>query len=120
MQESSSYAFNQSHAQAYAILSSWEAWYKYHHPQEFLTALMQTDPTEVPRYVREARRRGYTVLPPDINESGSTFTLSEKVIRYGLEAIASVSDTSIVEICPTDRSRAFKTISTRRRAEERG
>ena len=67
IEASGRYAFNWSHAVGYALIATWEVWTKYYYPQEFLVALMATDDGNINRYIREARRREITVLPPDIN-----------------------------------------------------
>lgn len=97
------YAFNKSHAVAYALLSAWEVWAKYHYLPEFLTALMITDNEKFKVYVQEARRKGFKILPPDINVSKQRFTIDGDNIHYGLSAIKSVGDKAtdaIVELQP--------------------
>lgn len=84
------YAFNWSHAVGYAMISTWEIWTKHYYPQEFLVALMQTDSKNINKYIREARRRNITILPPDVNLSERKFTIEGQAIRYGLDTIRSV------------------------------
>lgn len=84
------YAFNKSHAIEYAIVSTWEAWLKHYYPNEFITALMSSDPGGVPRYVQYARSRNLEILPPDVNESGPAFTLTDSGIRYGLSSVRNI------------------------------
>jgi len=90
IEPSAGYSFNKSHAQGYAFLTCWEAWMKHYYPVEFYTALMSTDPEKIPHYVAEARRKGIAILPPDINDSGEHFTVTDDGIRYGLTAIRGV------------------------------
>lgn len=91
MAEFAKYSFNRAHAFAYAILGYWTAWLKFHYPIEFLTAALSTvDQKRVPDFIGEARRMGYSVQPPDINESGRGFTAGQMSVRYGLEAIKGV------------------------------
>lgn len=90
IEASGRYAFNYSHAVGYAIISGWEVWTKHHYPREFLTALLATDLDSVNRYVREARRLGVAVLPPDVNESQRRFSLTDEGIRYGVESVRGV------------------------------
>lgn len=90
IEASGRYAFNWSHAVGYALISSWEIWTKHYYPQEFLVALMATDAAGINRYVREARRRGVTILPPDINRSERKFSIDGGAIRYGLDTIRGV------------------------------
>lgn len=95
---SGSYAFNKSHAIEYGTISSWEIWTKHYYPKEFLTALMQTDSGNINRYVREARRKGIPILPPDINLSGRKFTLVDNEIRYGLDSVFAVGNSATTDI----------------------
>ena len=89
------YGFNKSHAIGYAILSTWEIWVKHYYPEEFLVALLKTDPDNTAHYIQEARRRGVAVNPPDINRSDLTFTIDRDGIRYGLTAIRGVGANSV-------------------------
>lgn len=95
------YAFNKSHAVGYALISTWEIWTKHYYPQEYIVALMATDSDNINRYLREARRRGVKVLPPDINESDRKFTLGDNAIRYGLDTIRGVGSSAVTEILRT-------------------
>lgn len=91
MEEFSKYSFNRAHAYAYAVLAFWCAWLKVHYPVEFLTsALSGIDKDRIPVFIKEARRMGLQVLPPDINESGSGFTPGPLSVRYGLDSIKGV------------------------------
>lgn len=92
------YAFNKSHAVGYGLVTVWESWLAHHYPPEYLTELMATDPKSINRYVREARRRGTPILPPDINESDQRFTLGPDGIRYGLDTIYGVGDAATADI----------------------
>ena len=92
------YSFNKSHAKAYAKLFSWEVWLKYYYFAEYHVALMQTDAEKITKYVREARMQGYAILPPDINESGAKFTLTDSGIRYGLDTVRTVGPSAVKEI----------------------
>lgn len=98
IENAGTYSFNASHATAYALIATWGTILKYRYPREYLTSLMQTDPNRVNRYVREARRKEVPILPPDINESGRYFTLTDEGVRYGLQDIASVGPTAVREI----------------------
>ena len=88
------YAFNKSHAAAYAVVSYQTAYLKYYYPKEFMAALMSSVMDNVSKfseYILTCRRMmGITVLPPDINEGESGFSVSGESIRYGLSAIKSV------------------------------
>lgn len=101
MQEFSKYAFNRAHAFAYAVLALWGAWLKFHYPIESLTSsLSGVDMDRVPEFVKEARRMGYKVLPPDINHSGAGFQVGGNAleIRYGLEAISGIGEPAALAI----------------------
>lgn len=82
------YSFNASHSIGYAILAYWTAYLKFHFPTEYMTALLQTNPSRASVYIRECRRMGIDVLGPDINESRMEFSqTANRVIRYGLGQI---------------------------------
>ena len=87
------YAFNKSHAAAYAVVAYQTAYLKCHYPEEFMAALITSvlDRTDkVSEYVAHCRRLGIQILPPDINEGYSEFSVSDGAIRYGLSALKSV------------------------------
>jgi DNA polymerase III subunit alpha len=100
MAEFAKYGFNRAHATAYALVSYWTAWLKVHYPVEYLTALLTTVKKERAfEFVGEARRLGVTVLPPDINESGTGFrAVSNLEIRYGLESIKGVGEAAVADL----------------------
>ncbi len=87
------YAFNKSHAAAYAVVSYQTAWLKCYYPTEFMAALMTSVldvSTKVSEYILTAKNMGISLLPPDINEGEGTFSVSGHNIRYGLSAIKSI------------------------------
>ncbi len=93
MESFAEYAFNKSHATAYGILSYRTAYLKTHFPAEYFTALLASvldNASKVREYIADAERFGVSVLAPDINESGETFTTDGKNIRFGLMAIKNV------------------------------
>lgn len=93
MAEFAKYSFNRAHAFAYAILGMWTAWFKVHYPVQFLCAALSTVKEDrVAEFVEEARRMGYSIQPPDINESGRGFTASAMAVRYGFLAIKGLGD----------------------------
>lgn len=99
------YAFNKSHAAAYAVVSYQTAFLKYYYPQEFMAALLTSvmdNVTKVSEYILSCRQMGISILPPDINEGESGFSVSGGSIRYGLSAIKSVGKT-VVEQIVTER-----------------
>lgn len=90
MTDFAKYAFNKSHAAAYAVVSYQTAFLKCYYPVEFMAALMTSvidNPGKVAEYIYTCRRMGIEILPPDINEGYSTFSVSNGAIRYGLSAI---------------------------------
>ena len=87
------YAFNKSHATAYAIISYRTAYLKAHYPAEYFTALLTSvldNAGKIREYIADAAHFGVRVLPPDINTSGETFTADGSNIRFGLLAIKNV------------------------------
>lgn len=87
------YAFNKSHAAAYAIISYQTAYLKYYYPVEYMAALMTSvidNPNKVAEYIYNCRQLGISILPPDVNVGESGFTVDGKNIRYGLSAIKSI------------------------------
>jgi DNA polymerase-3 subunit alpha len=102
MAEFAKYSFGKAHACAYAYLAHWTGWLKCHYPVQFLCKTLSHVKTErIPEFVEEARRMGYRVLPPDINESQAGFTASGMVVRYGLAAVSGVGDAAIEAILST-------------------
>lgn len=95
-------SFGRGHACAYAFLAHWTGWLKSHYPVQFLCkTLSHVKAERIPEFVEEARRMGYRVLPPDINDSQSGFTASGMVVRYGLAAVSGVGDAAVEAILST-------------------
>ena len=87
------YAFNKSHSLAYAIVAYQTAWFKCRHPREYMAALLTSvldSQDKVAEYIAECRENGIALLPPDINESETAFTVSGENIRFGLAALKGV------------------------------
>jgi len=87
------YAFNKAHAASYAVISYQTAYMKFHYPKEYMAALLTSvlDVTDkLAGYFELCREMGIDVLPPDINESADSFTVSGENIRFGLAAVKSV------------------------------
>ena len=87
------YAFNKSHSLAYAIVAYQTAWFKCRHPREYMAALLTSvldSQDKVAEYISECRENGIALLPPDINESETAFTVSGENIRFGLAALKGV------------------------------
>lgn len=95
------YAFNKSHAAAYAVVTYQTAWLKYYYPVEFMAALMTAtlnNPAKVEGYIYSCRQMGIQILPPDINKGVGHFSVDGKNIRYGLSAIKSIGQPVIDQI----------------------
>jgi len=95
------YAFNKSHAAAYAMVAYQTAYLKYYFPVEFMAALMTSvidNPSKVAEYILSSRKMGISILPPDINKGYSSFSVDQGAIRYGLSAIKGVGKPVIAAI----------------------
>jgi len=93
MMDFASYAFNKSHAAAYAVLAYRTAYLKHYYPVEFLTALINSflgSFDKVAEYVYCARRNNIEVLSPDVNHSRARFSVENGAIRFGLSAVKNV------------------------------
>ena len=95
------YAFNKSHAAAYAVISMQTAWLKCYYPVEFMAALMTSvidNSHKANEYLYHCKEMGIRVLPPDINLGGGVFTVEGSDIRYGMYAIKSLGRPSVDRI----------------------
>lgn len=93
MMDFAKYAFNKSHAACYAVVACQTAYLKYYYPVEFMAALITSvidNPKKVSEYILVCRNMGIKILPPDINEGETGFSVSGGSIRYALTAIKSV------------------------------
>jgi DNA polymerase-3 subunit alpha len=93
MMDFAKYAFNKSHAAAYAVISYQTAYLKYNYPVEFMAALMTSvidNPGKVSQYIYNCRQMDIQILPPDINEGDAVFTVNNGSIRYALSAIKGI------------------------------
>jgi DNA polymerase-3 subunit alpha len=105
MTDFAKYAFNKSHAAAYAVVSYQTAYLKYYYPVEFMAALMTSvidNASKVSEYILSCRHMGIGILPPDINASEGTFTVEGNAIRFALSAIKSVGK-PVIEAIVEDR-----------------
>ncbi|MBR6473458.1 MAG: DNA polymerase III subunit alpha, partial [Firmicutes bacterium] len=96
-----SYAFNKSHAAAYAVVAYETGYLKKYYPTEFMAALMTSvmgDPRQIARYIRNSIDMGIEVLPPDVNRSFKKFTVSDGKIRFGLLGVKNVGEGAIEAI----------------------
>ncbi|CCJ33568.1 DNA polymerase III alpha subunit [Caloramator australicus RC3] len=101
MMDFASYAFNKSHAAAYAVVAYQTAFMKRYYPVEFMTALLTSvmgNSDKIAFYINACRRMNITVLPPDINKSFENFSVEGDKIRFGLVAIKNVGEGAIKSI----------------------
>ena len=115
MMDFAKYAFNKSHAAAYAVVAYQTAYLKCHFPVEFMAALMTSvidNPPKVAGYILSSRRMGIAILPPDINKGDSTFSVDGGGIRYGLSAIKSIGK-PVIEAIVAERNQRGDFISLR-------
>ena len=101
MSSFASYAFNKSHAAAYAVVAYQTAYLKCHYPKEFMAALLTSvldSTSKVTSYIEECARLKIPVLPPDIAQSGMGFTVSDEGIRFGLLAIKNLGRSVIADV----------------------
>ena len=100
------YAFNKSHAAAYAVVAYQTAFLKYYYPVEFMAALMTSvieNPSKVAEYIYACRQMNIQILPPDINRGVADFSVDGGNIRYGLAAIKSIGR-PVIEAIVADRT----------------
>ena len=110
MSSFASYAFNKSHAAAYAYVSYQTAYLKCHYPCEFMAALLSSvldNSAKVAEYTNECNNLGIKVLPPHVNESLEGFTVSDGNIRFGLLAIKNLGRNFIKNIIAERRLGKF-------------
>ena len=125
MTDFAKYAFNKSHAAAYAVVSYQTAYLKYYYPVEFMAALLTSvidNGTKVSEYIMSCRNMGIEILPPDINEGERAFSVSGRSIRYGLSAIkglgGSVIDAIVAEREANGPFTSLKDFATRLSGKE--
>ncbi len=98
MEKFASYGFNKSHAAAYSLISYRTAYLKAHYPIEFMCAVMSLDITNTDKlhfFKEEVKKMGRKVLKPDINKSGSDFSVEDNNVRYALGAIKGVGEANM-------------------------
>jgi DNA polymerase-3 subunit alpha len=108
------YAFNKSHAAAYAVVGYQTAWLKVFFPVEFMAAAMTSVmdfTSKLVQYVDECKKMGILILPPDINESFSGFSVSGENIRFGLAAIKGVGGALIDSIVRERENAKFTSLT---------
>lgn len=107
------YAFNKSHAAAYAVVAYQTAYLKYYYPVEFMAALMTSvidNTRKVAEYIYSCRQMGIKVLSPDINEGEGRFLATKDGIRYGMYAIKSIGR-QVIDIILAEREANGKYIT---------
>ena len=108
MMDFAKYAFNKSHAACYAVVAYQTAWLKYYYPVEFMAALLTSvidNHKKVSEYILTCRSMGIELLPPDVNQGESGFSVSEGCIRYALTAIKGVGRPVIDSLVEERRER---------------
>ncbi|BCN32507.1 DNA polymerase III subunit alpha [Anaeromicropila herbilytica] len=125
MTDFAKYAFNKSHAAAYAVVSYQTAYLKCYYPVEFMAALLTSvldNANKVSEYILTCRQMGIEILPPDINEGEGSFSVSNGAIRYGLSAIKGlgrpVIDAIVAEREMNGRFTSLKDFATRLSGKE--
>ncbi len=108
LQHFAGYGFNKSHSVAYALVAYQTAYLKAHWPAEYMAAFLDsviTDADKISWYISMCRKAGIKILPPDVNESGSTFTVQKgNAIRFGLAGIKSVGEAAVSTIIATRKT----------------
>ena len=95
------YGFNKSHSAAYAMISYQTAYLKANYPVEFMAAVLSneiTNPDKITLYIDESKKMGIDILPPDVNQSFSAFTVVDNNIRFGLSAVKNVGTQAVESI----------------------
>lgn len=120
MMDFAQYAFNKSHAAAYAFVTYQTAYLKHFYPAEYMAALLSSvldSPEKVAKYSQEASRMGIKILPPDINKSVSGFKVSGGDIRFGLAVIKNVGigciDGVVEDRCQNGEYKSYKDFAKR-------
>jgi len=101
MENFAKYGFNKSHSAAYALIAYHTAYLKAHYPVEFMAALISGDmgnTDKIYKYIQECKEMNIRVLPPDVNESITTFSVKGSSIRFGLAAIKNVGESAVESI----------------------
>ncbi len=113
-----SYAFNKSHAAAYAVVAVQTGWLKKHHPVPFMAAILNSvygNPGKIAAYIQYCRSRGIDILPPDVNRSGWKFTVQpgadgKLAILFGLGAVKNIGQNAVAAILREREKGAYRDI----------
>ena len=108
LEAAGAYAFNKSHATGYAMQPCWEIWTKHYFFDEFITGCLTVMPEKTTTFIRECRKKGRPILPPDVNRSGARFTLTDDGIRYGLTDIRGIGDSVVPDI---EKNRPYRSLA---------
>lgn len=92
------YGFNKSHSVAYALIAWQMAWYKFHYPLVYYTALLQGDPANAQKWLFEAAAEGIPIVPPEINTSGQNYEMRDGKIFLPLSAIKFFGEKGVVSV----------------------
>ncbi len=107
------YSFNKSHAACYALISYRTAYLKANFPAEYMAAVISSvmnTKDKVPFFVNRCAEMGIDVLPPDVNSSGHSFVVSEKAIRFGLDAVKNVGHAAVEAILRAREEKPIESI----------
>ena len=113
MEKFGGYGFNKSHSAAYALIAYQTAYLKAHFPVAFMASLLTSEMHTIDgvvKFIAECRGHDIPVLPPDVNESFTDFTVAEDQIRFGLVAVKNVGEGAIQSIIETRADRPFDSI----------
>ena len=113
MEAAADYSFNKSHAACYALIAYRTAYLKANYPAEYMAAVISSvmnTKDKVPFFVNRCEEMGIDVLPPDVNSSGHDFVVSEKAIRFGLDAVKNVGRSAVEAILRAREDAAIASI----------
>ena len=114
LQHFAGYGFNKSHSAAYALVAYQTAYLKAHWPAEFMAAFLTSvisDSEKLSWYISVCRSMGVKILPPDVNESGRSFSVNkERIIRFGLAGVKNVGETAIGSILEARKDGPFASL----------
>ena len=113
MEAAADYSFNKSHAACYALIAYRTAFLKANYPAEYMAAVISSvmnTKDKVPFFVNRCSEMGIDVLPPDVNSSGHSFVVSEKAIRFGLDAVKNVGHSAVEAILRAREDKPIESI----------
>ncbi len=113
MEKFGGYGFNKSHSAAYALIAYQTAFLKAHFPVEFMASLLTSEMHStdgIVKYIAECRNHDIQIIPPDINKSDKTFTVTGSKIRFGLVAVKNVGESAIEAIVDARKQGTFSSL----------